>query len=130
MNRTLTKPELKKRVLKHLNEHGDTFVDFTPVILNTGIDQTHIKYLLDELQTDNLIILSKNNPHLNSIGANGHVLTAASNVQARITPQGRAYVKEHISTSVLDYLEKHPVIRIILIVGGVAGLIALIVGLF
>jgi hypothetical protein len=128
---SLTKAELKKRVLKHLNEHGDTFVDFTPVILNTGIDQTHIKYLLDELQTDSLIILSKANPHLNSIGANGHVLTAASNMQARITPQGRDYVKQHFaSSSWLDYLEKHPIIRIILIVGGVAGLIALIVGSF
>ncbi len=127
---SLTKPELKKRVLKHLNEHGDTFVDITPVILNTGIDQTHIKYLLDELQTDSLIILSKNNPHLNSIGANGHVLTAASNVQARITPQGRDYVKQHFAPSWLDSLEKHPIIRIILIVGGVVGLIALIASLF
>jgi hypothetical protein len=83
--------------------------------------------LLDELQQDNLITLSKANPHLNS---NQHVLNAASNFQARITPEGRKYVKEHLSPSWLDYLEKHPIIRIILIVGGVAGLIALIVGLF
>lgn len=127
---SLTKAELKKRVLKHLHEQEDTFVDITPVILNTGIEQTQIKYLLDELQTDSLIILSKNNPHLNSVGANGHVLTAASNVQARITPQGRGYVKQHFASSWLDYLEKNPIIRIILIVGGVAGLIALIASLF
>ena len=122
----ITKPELKKRVLKYLNKNGDTFTDITSTLLNTGIEQHNIKYLLDELQHDGLIILSKANPHLNS---NQHVLNAASNVQARITPNGRKFVKEHHG-SWLDYLEKHPIIRIILIVGGVAGLIALIAGLF
>lgn len=123
----ITKPELKKRVLKYLYKNGDTFTDITSTLLNTGIEQSHIKYLLDELQHDNLIILSKANPHLNS---SQHVLSAASNVQARITPEGRKYVKEHLNASWLDYLEKHPILRIILIVGGVAGLIALIVSLF
>lgn len=124
---SITRPELKKRVLKYLYKHGDTFTDITSTLLNTDIDQHNIKYLLDELQHDNLIILSKANPHLNS---NQHVLNAASNVQARITPEGRRHVKEHLATSWLDYLEKHPIIRIILIVGGVAGLVALIIGAF
>lgn len=127
---TLTKPELKKKVLKFLYKNGDTFVVITSSLLNTGIEQSHIKYLLDELEHDKLIILSKNNPHLNSYGPGSHVLNPASNIQARITPEGRNHVKEHFAPSWLDYFEKHPVVRIILIVGGVAGLIALIVGLF
>lgn len=104
---------------------GDTFIDITPNLLNTGFEQSQIKYLLDELEHDKLIILSKANPHLNT---NQHVLTASSNIQARLTPEGRNHVKEHFAPSWLDYLEKHPIIRIILIVGGIAGLIALIVG--
>jgi hypothetical protein len=100
------------------------------MILHTGIEQSHIKYLLDELQADNLILLSKVNPALNSAGPGAHVLSATSNIQARITAQGCDHVKQHFSPSWIDYLEKHPIIRIILIVGGIGGVIALIVGLF
>lgn len=130
MSHTLTKPQLKKNVLKHLYKHGDTFCDITSVILNTGIEQSHIKYLLDELEADKLIVLSRANPHLNSAGVGAHILNAGSNIQARITAQGLDHVKQHFSPSWIDYFEKHPVIRIILIVGGIGGLIALIVGLF
>jgi len=127
---TLTKPQLKQNVLKYLYKYGDTFCDITVVILNTGIEQSQIKYLLDELEADKLIVLSRANPHLNSAGVGAHILNAGSNVQARITAEGRDHVQQHLSPSWIDYLEKHPVIRIILILGGIIGLIALIVGLF
>lgn len=50
-------------------------------------------------------------------------------VEPRITPQGKTYVKEHFSNSVLDYLEKHSVIRTIVLIGGIGGGIAVIIAI-
>ena len=62
-------------------------------------------------------------------GQNQHVLSATSRIEARITPQGKSYVKEHFSNSVLDYLEKHPAIRTIVLIGGIGGGIAIIIAI-
>ena len=122
----MTPEELKKRVMKYLNKNGDTFCSITSQLLNSGMEQHNVQYLLNELERDQLIILGKANDRLNT---NAHVLNPASNIQARITPQGKTYVKEHFSNSILDYLEKHPVIRTIVLIGGIGGGIAVIIAI-
>lgn len=122
----MTADQLKKRVMKYLNKNGDTFCSITSQLLDSGMEQHNIQYLLNELERDQLIILGRANDRLNT---NQHVLSATSRIEARITPQGKSYVKEHFSNSILDYLEKHPVIRTIVLIGGIGGGIAVIIAL-
>jgi hypothetical protein len=125
----MTEEKLKKNVLKYLNKNGETFCSITPVLLNTDIEQHKIQYLLNELERDALILLAKDNDRLNSAGAGAHVLNPASRIRARITPQGRTHVKDHLVTSILDYLERHPVIRTIVLIGGIGGGIVVIIAI-
>lgn len=129
MKRPMTASKLKKKVLKHLNKNGDTFISITNQLLNTGIEQHQVQYLLNELERDGLIILGKANDRLNVTGVNAHILSANSHLEARITPQGKAYVKEHLTNSILDYLEKHPLIRTIVLIGSIGGGIAIIIAI-
>jgi DNA-binding transcriptional ArsR family regulator len=125
----MTKEKLKHNVLKYLNKNGETFCSITSVLLNTGIEQYNIQYLLNELEHDELIFLAKDNDRLNSAGPGAHVLNSGSRIRARITSKGRTHVKEHIATSILDYLEKHPAIRTVVLIGGIGGGIAIIIAL-
>lgn len=125
----MTEEKLKKNVLKYLNKNGETFCYISPVLLNTGIEQHKIQYLLNEFERDGLVLLARDNDRLNSAGAGAHVLNSNSKIRARITPQGKTYVKEHISSSFFDYLEKHPVIRTIILIGSVGGGIAVIIAI-
>jgi len=114
----MTPEELKKRVMKYLNKNGDTFCSISSQLLNSGMEQHIVPYLLNELERDQLIVLGRASDRLNT---NAHVLNPASNIQAHINPQGKTYVKEHFSNSILDYLEKHPIIRTIVLIGGIGG---------
>lgn len=100
----MTAEQLKKRVMKYLNKNGDTFCSITSELLDSGMEQHNVQYLLNELERDQLIILGRANDRLNT---NQHVLSATSRIEARITPQGKTYVKEHFSNSVLDYLDDY-----------------------
>lgn len=122
----MTPEELKKRVMKYLHKNGDTFCSITYQLLNSGMEQHNVQYLLNELERDQLIILGRANDRLNT---NQHLLSAASRIEARITPQGKTYVKEHFSNSILDYLEKHPAIRTIVLIGSIGGGIAVIIAI-
>jgi len=122
----MTAEQLKKRVLKYLNKNGDTYCSISSQLLNSDMEQHNVQYLLNELERDQLIILGRANDRLNT---NQHVLSPTSRIEARITPQGKTYVKEHFSNSVLDYLEKHPAIRTIVLIGSIGGGIAVIIAI-
>jgi hypothetical protein len=122
----ITAEELKKKVLTHLDKNDNTFCSITFQLLDTGMEQHQVQYLLNELEHDQLNILGYANDRLNT---NKHVLSTASRIEARITPQGKDYVKTHFNHSILDYLEKHSIIRIVVLIGGIAGGIAIMIAI-
>lgn len=92
--------EFKRKVL-HYVDREDTFVNITSVLLEFPmIHQSQLKFLLDELQTDNLIILAKDNPGLNS---KNYLLDQSSRVRARITTDGREYLKHQYERPSVTY---------------------------
>lgn len=110
----MTPEQLKKRVMRYLNQ---TVIHSALSRLNCLTPAwSNIRSSISSMNSnlDQLIILGRANDRLN---INAHVLNAASNIQARITPQGKTYVKEYFSSSLLYYLEKHRVIRTTVLIG-------------